>query len=139
LHACRSTLEDPLYLQYAHARIASIVRFAESEGIRADEILVNGKVTANLSLLKEKEEINLAKLFADFPDVVESAAFTFEPHRIINYLQSVAEAFHHFYHVHRVVIPQKDLSMARLSLCLAAKTILSNGFKILGISAPERM
>ncbi len=132
--------ENPVfYLQYAHARIASIVRFAESEGIRADEILVNGKVTANLSLLKEKEEISLAKLFADFPDVVESAAFTFEPHRIINYLQSVAEAFHHFYHVHRVVIPQKDLSMARLSLCLAAKTILSNGFKILGISAPERM
>ncbi|MGC8594636.1 MAG: arginine--tRNA ligase [Candidatus Kryptoniota bacterium] len=132
--------ENPVfYLQYAYARIASIIRFAESEGLRTEEILVNGNVNANLSLLKEKEEINLAKLFADFPDVVESAAFTFEPHRVINYLQSIAEAFHRFYHVHRVVIPQKDLSMARLSLCLAARTILANGFNILGISAPERM
>lgn len=132
--------ENPVfYLQYAHARIASIIRFAESEGIRANDLFSDGELAADLSLLKEKEEIDLAKLLAEFPDVVESAAFTFEPHRIINYLQSVAEAFHHFYHVHRVVIPQKELLMARLSLCLATKTVLANGFKILGISAPERM
>ncbi len=132
--------ENPaFYLQYAHARIASIVRFAEAEGILTKDEISTGIKNVNIDLLREKEEIDLAKILGTFPEVVEAAASTFEPHRIINYLQEVAETFHRFYHVHRVVIPEKELAKSRLALCLAAKIVLANGFKILGIGAPEKM
>lgn len=138
--AKKQSEENPVfYLQYAHARIASIIRFAESENILSKDELSNGIKEFNLDFLKKKEEIDLAKILGSFPEVVEAAASTFEPHRIINYLQEVAETFHRFYHVHRVVIPEKELAKSRLALCLAAKTVLANGFKILGISAPEKM
>jgi len=137
--AKKQSEENPVfYLQYAHARIASIIRFAESEGIRQSAVS-NQLSAVNLGLLKEKEEIDLAKTLGSFPEVVEAAASTFEPHRIINYLQEVAETFHRFYHVHRVVIPDKELAKSRLALCLATRIVLMNGFKILGISAPEKM
>ena len=124
------------YLQYAHARIASILRFAESQ----DEADLGKNVEkVNFGLLKELSEVALAKLLLEFPDWVESTCFAYEPHRLTTYLQNVAAAFHRFYHESRVVIPEKDLSRARLSLCLATKTVLANGFKILGISAPEQM
>jgi arginyl-tRNA synthetase len=120
------------YLQYAHARISSVIRFAESEGLAIDN-------TDKLRLLKEKEEIDLIRELSQFPYVVESAAVTLEPHRITTYLFDLASFYHKFYHDHRVVSEDKDLSCARLALCVATKTVLANGFKILGVSAPERM
>ncbi len=137
--AKKQSEENPVfYLQYAHARIASIIRFAEAEGIKV--LAFSDQLSAvNYELLKEKEEIDLAKLLGTFPEIVEAAAAMFEPHRIINYLQEVAEAFHRFYHVHRVVIPDRQLADARLALCVATRTVLANGLKILGISAPEKM
>ncbi|MCL5035068.1 MAG: arginine--tRNA ligase [Bacteroidetes bacterium] len=138
--AKKQSEENPVfYLQYAHARIASIIRFAESEGFSTGGLYAGGKKGFDSTLLKEKEEIDLAKALGGFPEVVEAAATTFEPHRIIGYLQGVAEEFHRFYHAHRVVIPERQLAESRLALCLAAKTVLANGFKILGISAPEKM
>jgi arginyl-tRNA synthetase len=124
------------YLQYAHARIASIIRFAESEGIFNSS---NFDAEINYSLLKEPAEIALTKLLLDFPETVSSCALSLEPHHLTTYLHDVATAFHKFYHEHRVVIPEKDLSKARIALCLASKTVLANGCKILGISAPEKM
>ncbi|MFH0992373.1 MAG: arginine--tRNA ligase [bacterium] len=126
------------YLQYAHARIAGILRFAESEGI-----LVPGKQPSEwgiqTDLLRSTEEIKLIKILLEFPEVVESACMAFEPMRLTNYLHDVATEFHRFYHEHRVVIPERDLSLARLALCSATILVLSNGLKILGVSAPERM
>lgn len=125
------------YLQYAHARIASILRFAESEGV-----LQGGPeklAIANVGLLKEPSELALVKLLLGFPDVVIGTSQSLEPHRLPVYLGDVATAFHKFYHDHRVVIPERDLSLARLALCWAAKIVLGNGLKILGISAPEQM
>lgn len=120
------------YLQYAHARIASILRFAESQGSFSLE-------NADFQLLKEESEIALIKLLLDFPETVASAAQSFEPHRLTTYLREVAEGFHRFYHDHRVVVPDAGLSKARLGLCLASKTVIANGCRILGISAPEKM
>ncbi len=125
--------ENPVYyLQYAHARIASIIRHAESVGI-------DRNVPADLSLLNQAEEISLMKKLADFPDIVESCAATFEPHRLAEYLHDVAGQFHKFYHFHKVVTEDIPLTAARMSLCVATKIVLANGFSILGISAPERM
>jgi arginyl-tRNA synthetase len=120
------------YLQYAHARIASILRFAESQGSFSME-------NVDFQLLKEDSEIALVKLLLDFPETISSVALSYEPHRLTTYLREVAEGFHRFYHDHRVVLPDAELSRARLGLCLAAKTVIANGCKILGISAPEKM
>jgi len=120
------------YLQYAHARIASIVRYAQSQDVRENR-------GADLSLLQKPEELSLMKLLAVFPDMVESCAATFEPHRMAEYLQQVAGDFHKFYHAHRVVTENQELTAARMQLCEATRIILSNGLSILGISAPEKM
>ncbi|CUU08876.1 arginyl-tRNA synthetase [Candidatus Thermokryptus mobilis] len=133
--AKKQSEENPVYyLQYAHARIASILRFASEMGVEIGDI---DKV--DFKLIKEEEEVKLAKLLSEFPDVVGSAYYSFEPLKLINYLNEVAETFHYFYHKHRVVGSDLDLTRARLALCLATKIVLANGFKILGISAPERM
>jgi arginyl-tRNA synthetase len=120
------------YLQYAHARIASIIRFAQSEGVD-----ISGEY--DLSLLKEREEAGLSRVLLEFPEVVETSAATFEPHRLPVYLAEVAEAFHRFYHRHRVVTENRSVTAARMALCQATKTVLANGLKILGVSAPEKM
>jgi arginyl-tRNA synthetase len=124
------------YLQYAHARISSILRFAESQGAFAKS---DSCSDVDFSLLKEAAEVSLVKLLLDFPEIVESCALALEPHRMTAYLHEIAASFHRFYHEHRVVIPDSDLAKARLALCLAAKIVLANGFKVLGISAPEKM
>ncbi|HEY5615379.1 MAG TPA: arginine--tRNA ligase [Bacteroidota bacterium] len=124
------------YLQYAHARIASILRFAEGEGTLKQ---IQNLDSVRFELLKEPAEIALVKLLLELPDTVERTCMNFEPHHVPAYLRDVATAFHRFYHDHRVVIEDKELSHARLALCLATKTVLANGFALLGISAPERM
>ncbi len=125
--------QNPVYyLQYAHARIASIIRNAESQGI-------DTRSTMDYSQLAQPEELDLIKLLSEFPDTVESCAVTFEPHRLAEFLLEVAGSYHKFYHVHRVLTDDKDLTAARIALCLATKTILANGFAIIGITAPEKM
>ncbi len=127
-----------LYLQYAHARIASILRFAASEGgyaPTADPVWVEG----HCALLKEPFEIALAKSLMEFPEVVESTATSFEIHRLPVYLGEVAASYHRFYHEHRVVNPDRELSAIRLALCEATRIVLANGLAILGIQAPDRM
>ncbi len=125
------------YLQYAHARICGILRNAE--GVLKDLSKVKlGDI--DFSLMKENEEFDVIKTLTYFPEIVESSALTYEPHKIITYLNELAEHFHKFYHNHRVLnVDAKELSYARLKLCEAVKTVLKNGFSIIGINAPERM
>jgi arginyl-tRNA synthetase len=120
------------YLQYAHARIASILRFAMSESIE-----ISKKV--DFSLIKENAEINLIKQILDFPYIIESSALTLEPHRLTNYLFDLANDFHKFYHDHRVVTEDKELTAARMMLCQVTKNVFVSGFNVLGISSPEKM
>ncbi len=123
------------YLQYAHARISSILRNAKEVFPGYGENTV-----PDMNLLKTPEELSLMKVLTVFPETVASAAATYEPHKVITYLNEVAENYHRFYHNNRVIDAEaRELSFARLKLCEAAKAVLRNGFDIIGISAPERM
>ncbi|MFA6468680.1 MAG: arginine--tRNA ligase [Bacteroidota bacterium] len=126
------------YLQYAHARIASILRHAESEEFNVRD-LAGMLSTTDFSLIKEKEEIDLLKKLLEFPELVQSCAQAFEPHRLTTYLREVAETFHRFYHEHRVIADDKTLMQARLAVCLMTKIVIANGCKILSVSCPEKM
>ncbi len=124
--------ENPVfYVQYAHARICSILQHAQEKEVKLED--------GNLELLREPEEIALIKFLLEFPDLVQGAAEAREPHRIPAYLQELAGIFHNFYHKHRVVADDQKLTSARLNLCQAVKIVLSNGLGLLGVSAPERM
>ncbi|MFA3782988.1 arginine--tRNA ligase [Melioribacteraceae bacterium 4301-Me] len=130
--AKKQSEENPVfYLQYAHARICSIIRMAEEQNLESS---VN-----NLDLLVKDEEQNLLKKMHEFPDEVIYSAEFFETHRIANYLEQFAALFHKFYTECRVIGSERKLAEARLSLIKAAKIILKNGLSILGVSAPEQM
>jgi len=125
------------YLQYAHARICGILRNADEVFPDYKKDLIN---SLNLDLINSPEEMKLIKILTEFPDEVLSAAKTYEPHKIITYLNTVAENFHRFYHNNRVIDPEnKEISLSRIHICLSVKQVLKNGFDIIGITAPERM
>lgn len=125
------------YLQYAHARICSILRNAK-EVFPDYANYESGDF--DVSLIKEKDEVELLKSLNEFPEIVASAYFTLEPHKVINYLNEVAERYHRFYHNNRVINKDNEkLSLVRIKICEAAKIVLRNGFDIIGISAPEKM
>jgi arginyl-tRNA synthetase len=134
----RQTNDNPVfYVQYAHARLASILRNARQLGIEVDQ------AKADTALLAHEKEGDLLRSLAEFPRVVSSAAQLREPHRVARYLEDTASAFHKFYDTCRV-LPQgdeetSDLHRARLLLVGATRVVLANGLNLLGVSAPERM
>ncbi|MCB0727645.1 MAG: arginine--tRNA ligase [Ignavibacteriae bacterium] len=130
--------KNPMYyLQYAHARICGILRNADDN---IPEYKTTDSNDLDLSLISTPEEIDLLKTLSRFPEEVLTSAASFEPHKIITYLNEAAESFHRFYHNNRVVDTENiKLSVIRLNICLAVKQVLKNGFNIIGINAPERM
>ena len=120
------------YLQYANARISNLLTRYDKE--------ISDKEEVDFTLLKEKDEIALAKLLSEFPNKMDEVLKSLEPRKIATYLEEVAAAYHKFYGNHKVINTQNvGLSCARKKLCEATKIILKNGLTILGISAPERM
>lgn len=132
--ARRQSDENPVYyVQYAHARIASVTRFAEEKGFgepRSD---------ADLTVLSSPEERDLMVHLLFFPYVVEGAALSREPHRLTIYAKELATLFHQFYHAHRIVTEDVKVSSGRLYLAEATMHVLRNALGLLGVSAPKSM
>ncbi|MGM0413869.1 MAG: arginine--tRNA ligase [Bacillota bacterium] len=130
--AKQESTDNPVYyIQYANARIHSILDNAGD--------LISEVEQADLSLLQAESEVDLMKMIARYPDQLELAADRRAPHMIANYAHELAGAFHGFYNSCRVIIDDKNLSLARLQLVRAAKIVLENVLKVLGVSAPEEM
>ena len=120
------------YLQYAHARICNIISRANDLGVELND-------SFNPSLLEHEDEIALLKYMSRFPDFLELAYENLEPQTVANYLQELSARFHKFYSHCRVITDDDQLTISRIAIIHASRIILANGFKILGISAPERM
>ncbi len=127
--------ENPVYyIQYAHARICSIIGILADEGYSVPEAGL-----ADLSLLSSPEELELIRKLADLPEEVRQAAAELEPSRLTRYLMELASQFHSFYNVHRVKGEGEELLKARLVLVDCVGTVIRNVLEMLKISAPERM
>lgn len=133
--AKQQSSDNPVYyVQYAHARVCSINRNAAESGI---EPLQPGQIDYNR--LELTEELALVKQLARFPETVVGAALSYEPHRIIFYLQDLAAQFHSYYNRHRVLVDDPATTRARLCLVNSVRIVLANALQMLGMSAPERM
>lgn len=130
------TEENPVYyVQYAHARICSMIEFGKEKGVELPDV-----EDIDLTLLSEEEELNLIKQLLLFPEIVESVLQSYEPYQICKYLEEVATLFHKFYHNHKVISDDDlNLTNARLILSKATQVILRKGLNLLGINAPQKM
>ena len=130
--AKKQSEENPVfYLQYAHARISSIIKMVENEKLQPS--------TDNMDLLTTNEEQYLLKKLHQFENEVLLSAEFYETHRICVYLEELAAAFHKFYTFCRIIGSEKKLAEARLALAVATRAVIKNGLTILGVSAPEKM
>ncbi|OGQ59600.1 MAG: hypothetical protein A3J24_06605 [Deltaproteobacteria bacterium RIFCSPLOWO2_02_FULL_53_8] len=128
--------ENPVYyVQYCHARIKSIINYANEQGI-----LTPSRPTIDmLDKLKSKDDIDLIKHLALFEEIVDRSAAAMEPHRVTYYLTELAGIFHPYYNKNRIVTDDAGLTAARLLLCKATAQVIANGLTLLGISAPDKM
>ena len=128
--------DNPVYyVQYAHARVHSLLRQAAEKGFAVD--LDNG--LAKLDTVDDAPSQSLMVELSRYPEVVEAAAVTLEPHAIAQYLRELATAFHTSYHAQPVLVAERDERDARLALATATAQVLRNGLDLLGVSAPEKM
>jgi len=133
--AKQQSSENPVYyVQYAHARLASVFRQPEAQGVDLE-----APDPALLPRLALPEELTLLKMLANYPELVEGAARFLEPHRITYFLTELASQLHSYYYKHRFISEDADLTRARLWLVKGVKTVLAHGLGILGVTAPEVM
>jgi len=127
------TMDNPVYyIQYGHARIASVVKFSGKGCSRK-------ACFADLNLLDRPEETGLIKALMQYPGIIESSVRNLEPYILLSYLQDLASLFHSYYNSHRIVTDDKALTRARIILTKAVKSVLFSGLTLLGVAAPEKM
>jgi arginyl-tRNA synthetase len=132
--AKQQSSDNPVYyVQYAHARVCSINRNTVAAGV------VFSAEQTNCSRLELSEELALMRQLARFPETVAGAALSYEPHRVIFYLQELAAQFHSYYNRQRVLVDDPELTHARLYLVNSVRIVLENALHLLGLSAPEKM
>ena len=130
--------DNPVYyIQYAHARICSVMKQLDDKKLSWDSQDAISKV--NLQLLTETHELDLISQLGKYPETIESAAAKHEPHLLAFYLRELANDLHAYYNKHHFIVDDEQLRSARVMLILAVKQVLANGLSILGVSAPEEM
>jgi len=128
--------DNPVYyIQYAHARVASVFRQLGEKSLEWDE----GNGRASLSLLVEPQEKTLMTTLSRYPEVVELAANNRAPQHLVHYLRDLANDFHTYYNAHAFIVDDAALRDARLCLIAATRAVIANGLRIIGVSAPEKM
>lgn len=128
--------DNPVYyIQYAHARVCSVLRKLESEGLHWDQ----EQGLAALARLDTEAERDLVTALSKYPETLQNSALNFEPHVLANYLRELASDFHTYYNGHKMLIDDAELRDARITLSAAVRQVLANGLKLLGVSAPEQM
>ncbi|MGZ8172721.1 MULTISPECIES: arginine--tRNA ligase [Methylobacter] len=128
--------ENPVfYVQYAYARVCSVLRQLDEKNWERNLPLG----MENLALLTEEHETNLLGTLARYPEVLERAALQYEPHQLIQYLRELANEFHTYYNAHQFLVEDAKIRNARLNLICAVKQILANGLSLLNINTPEAM
>jgi arginyl-tRNA synthetase len=131
----RQSNENPVfYVQYAHARICSMLRILEDEGVKVPEL-----ENVDLTLLGQKEELELMRKLAEYPEEIRISAQTLEPSRLTRYVLDVASLFHSFYNACRVKGEEKELMKARATLVDCTRIVIKNVLELIKINAPERM
>ncbi|KAF3982324.1 MAG: arginine--tRNA ligase [Methylococcales symbiont of Hymedesmia sp. n. MRB-2018] len=134
--ATSKTNENPVfYVQYAHARVCSVLRQLDKKGWKRDLILG----MENLDMLVEEHETVLLTTLSKYAETLERAALQHEPHLLIHYLRDLANNFHTYYNAHQFLVEDEAIRNARLNLICAAKQILANGLGLLNINTPESM
>ncbi len=134
--ATSKTNENPVfYVQYAYARVCSVLRQLAEKGWTRDAALG----LAHLARLTETHELQLIQTLARYPEIIERAAAQFEPHQVIQYLRELATEFHTYYNAHQFLVDDDALRNARLNLIDAVKQVLGNGLALLSVSTPEVM
>lgn len=133
--------ENPVYyIQYAYARICSVMRQKSEKGFACNKnYLSNQDDIIKLEKLVEPEELALLKHMSKYSELLAQAALAYEPHRVVQYLKDLAHLFHKYYNAHAILVDEDSLRNARISLILAVKQILFNALSVLGISSPEQM
>ncbi|MBA2409859.1 MAG: arginine--tRNA ligase [Gammaproteobacteria bacterium] len=130
------SLDNPVfYIQYAHARICSVVRQLDEKQLTYDQ--TDG--LANLDRLVEPRELGLLDRLARYPETVEAGATLREPHQLVHYLRALANDFHTYYNAHQFLVDDAALRNARLNLILATRQVIVSGLELLGVAAPEKM
>jgi len=128
--------DNPVYyIQYAHARVCSVLRKLEEKEWSWDQEVG----LENLSLLDTEHEKDLMTKLGKYPEVLSNAGLGYEPHMLANYLRELANDFHSYYNAHKIMIEDTSLRNARVTLSMAARQVLANGLTLLGVSAPEQM
>ena len=128
--------DNPVYyIQYAHARICSVIGQLSEKELKHD--IENG--SQNLNLLTEKHETELISKLDAYPDIVHKSAFNAEPHLLVHYLRELATLLHSYYNAHQFINDDANLHDARFNLIIATKQVLHNGLTLLGVSAPVKM
>jgi arginyl-tRNA synthetase len=135
LATSRSNENPVYYIQYAHARVASVMRQLQERGLAHDA--AHG--AASLGKLVEVQELQLIKRIGAFPEIVPQCAAQRAPHTLVHYLRDLANDFHTNYSAHQIIVEDAGLRDARLVLALAAQTVIRNGLELLGVSAPDTM